>query len=274
MCRPPARRLIGRGRSVGRCLGRNTLAHKSTKAALAGGVQRWQRAMLRTGKQLWEAQAKLSALEIRSQELDFHIGRYTVLITQAGIEVAVTFMSLLHLRHLPEELVGSWVVYSFYIFLFASLVLATYVVVIGSVLIATGWQASRLGEEGENVELAVNAMRARRISLFGSGFLSLCCFFAACCVLIYIKLANGWYSDDSGEVTVAAYRLLAVAIVFCCIVAYSTMHIFLAVGAGRDKNKLIDGKTSMILPGGVEVDLAKLMPMKGEQLWASRDTNL
>ena len=52
------------------------------------------------------------------------------------------------------------------------------------------------------------------------------------------------------------------------------MHIFLAVGAGRDKNKLIDGKTSMILPGGVEVDLAKLMPMKGEQLWASRDTNL
>ena len=63
--------------------------------------------MLRTGKQLWEAQAKLSALEIRKQELDFHIDRYSMLITQAAVEVAVTFMSLLHLRNLPDELVGS-----------------------------------------------------------------------------------------------------------------------------------------------------------------------
>lgn len=234
--------------------------------------------MLRTGKQLWAAEAKLSALEIRSQELDFHIDRYAMLITQAGVEAAVAFMSLLHLRNLPEELVGTRVVYSFYACLFASLVLSVYVVAVGSILIAFGWQAARLGEEGDSVEKAVEAMRAKRYALFGGGFLSLCFFFAACCTLIYIKLANGWFSHDSGEVATATYRLLAVAVVFCCIVAYSTVSIFTAIGAGRDRNKLIDGKTTMVLPGGASLDLATINPEQGVELVthapAARDTSL
>ena len=45
------------------------------------------RARTRLPAQVWEASAKRSALGIRQEELDFHIQRYTVLITQCSILV-------------------------------------------------------------------------------------------------------------------------------------------------------------------------------------------
>ena len=54
--------------------------------------------MLRTGKQVWEATAKRRAIDLRREELDFHMQRYTVLITQASLLTGFAFESIVHLE--------------------------------------------------------------------------------------------------------------------------------------------------------------------------------
>ena len=50
--------------------------------------------MLRTGKQMWEATAKREALSLREEELNFHIDRYGVLITQCSVLAGFAFESV------------------------------------------------------------------------------------------------------------------------------------------------------------------------------------
>lgn len=224
--------------------------------------------MLRTGKQVWMASAKVEALTIRNAELEFYMDRIGVLCTNVGVEIGVVFLSLLHLRNLPEELEGTPVLYFFYGSLFACLMLAIYVIAVSTILVIFARQASMLGEDGSEVERAVEQLRSRRVAIFGSAFASLCCFFAAGCSLIYIKLANGWYSEDQAEVTKAASILMVVAVGFCCLVGYAVIDIFTAIGRGR--NKLISGGTVMVLPGGVSLDLGTLQPDAGTGVMASQ----
>ena len=127
--------------------------------------------MLRTGKQVWEAQAKRSALGIRQEELEFHIQRYTVLITQSAILTGFSFESIVHLE-VPEG--TDWRVSAWF---FGSISLANmcsvYVVVVGSCLVVLGNQLALLGQDGDSLERAVTHLRKRRFSLFFMGFISL-----------------------------------------------------------------------------------------------------
>ena len=50
--------------------------------------------MLRTGKQVWEANAKRRALTLRQEELDFYMQRYSILITQCSILAGFAFESI------------------------------------------------------------------------------------------------------------------------------------------------------------------------------------
>ena len=88
--------------------------------------------MLRTGKQVWEATAKRQALGIRLNELNFHIARYQTLVFQMSGMLGFAFLSLIHLRHYPEWLEGSNVVYFFHGMMFMDVMFASYVVVVGN----------------------------------------------------------------------------------------------------------------------------------------------
>ena len=127
--------------------------------------------MLRTGKQVWEASAKRQALGIRQEELDFHIQRYTILITQCAILVGFSFESIVHLD-VPEGTdwrLSAW----FFGSLSLSVMFSMYVVVCGSCLVVLGQQLALLGADGDSLERAVNHLRVRRFVIFLSGFLGL-----------------------------------------------------------------------------------------------------
>ena len=145
--------------------------------------------MLRTGKQVWEAQAKRSALGIRQEELEFHIQRYTVLITQSAILTGFSFESIVHLE-VPEG--TDWRVSAWF---FGSISLANmcsvYVVVVGSCLVVLGNQLALLGQDGDSLERAVTHLRKRRFSLFFMGFISLFSMISGGMALAWIKMGVG-----------------------------------------------------------------------------------
>ena len=60
---------------------------------------------------MWEANAKRRALTLRQEELDFHLQRYTVLITQCSILAGFAFESIVHLE--PPEDVDWRLTYAF-----------------------------------------------------------------------------------------------------------------------------------------------------------------
>ena len=75
--------------------------------------------------QVWEATAKRSALGIRKEELEFHIERYGVLITQCSILAGFAFESIVHLE--PEEETPMWIAMWFYASLAFAVMFSTYV---------------------------------------------------------------------------------------------------------------------------------------------------
>ena len=138
--------------------------------------------MLRTGKQVWEASAKRQALGIRQEELDFHITRYTVLITQSAVLVGFSFESIVHLE--PPEgtpwMITAW----FHASLALAFMCSVYVVICGSFLTVLASQLALLGEAGDSLERAVTMLRTRRVTIFATGFLSICAMFSAGAALL------------------------------------------------------------------------------------------
>ena len=142
--------------------------------------------MLRTGKQVWEASAKRQALGIRQEELDFHIQRYTILITQCAILVGFSFESIVHLD-VPEDCpppLAAW----FFGSLSLAVMTSVYVVVCGSCLVVLGHQLALLGPDGDSLERAVTHLRSRRFFIFFVGFLSLFSMISAGAALAWIKM--------------------------------------------------------------------------------------
>jgi len=212
--------------------------------------------MLRTGKQVWEANAKRQALAIRMKELDFHIARYRILVYQMSGMIGFAFLSLIHLRHFPEWLHDSPAVLFFHGMMFMCVMLSAYTIVCANTLVALGKQLSLLGEEGDSVEKAVGHMRNRRVQLFGSAFLALACLIASFFSLAYIKL--GWYIGKEKEwFGPGAARLVVGALVtFAAAMAVTVLQIFTAIG---HDSKLITGSAKLVVPDG-HFELQDLQP--------------
>ena len=150
--------------------------------------------MLRTGKQVWEAGAKRSALGIRQEELNFHLERYGTLITQTSFVTGFAFESLVHID-IPDgttPFLTAW----FFLSLSVCLMLCIYTVVCGSCLMVLGHQLALLGAGGESLEEAVVHMRSRRFSIFGAGFLALFGLLSASAALAWIKMGPGAHNNS------------------------------------------------------------------------------
>ena len=200
--------------------------------------------MLRTGKQVWEASAKRQALGIRQEELDFHIQRYTILITQCAILVGFSFESIVHLD-VPEGTdwrLSAW----FFGSLSLSVMFSMYVVVCGSCLVVLGQQLALLGADGDSLERAVNHLRVRRFVIFLSGFLGLASIISAGAALSWIKMGPIASIVSTGF------------LVFSVITLYSVVDIFCAIG----NTQLVTGSTKFFTPTGY-FDLATLQPTVG-----------
>ena len=200
--------------------------------------------MLRTGKQVWEASAKRQALGIRQEELDFHIQRYTILITQCAILVGFSFESIVHLD-VPEGTdwrLSAW----FFGSLSLSVMFSMYVVVCGSCLVVLGQQLALLGADGDSLERAVNHLRVRRFVIFLSGFLGLASIISAGAALSWIKMGPIASVVSTGF------------LVFSVITLYSVVDIFCAIG----NTQLVTGSTKFFTPTGY-FDLATLQPTVG-----------
>lgn len=197
--------------------------------------------MLRTGKQVWEATAKRSALSLREEELNFHIDRYGVLITQCSVLAGFAFESIVHLdpeEHTPWE-ICAW----FYASLSLSVMFSLYVVVCGSCLVVLGHQLALLGQDGESLEQAVMHLRSRRFVIFASGFASLASLISAAIALAWIKMGSIAMPVTIGFGVFAFFTLTSVT------------SIFTAIGNRR----LVTGATKFVTPNGY-FDLATLQP--------------
>ena len=191
-------------------------------------------AMLRTGKQVWEASAKRRALSLRQEELEFHISRFSVLITQCSVLAGFSFESIVHLE-VPEDC--DWRLSStFFAALSLAVMFSLYVVVVGSCLVVFGYQLGLLGAEGTSIEEAVDYLRARRGVLFLSGFAGLICLVIAGIAMAWIKM---------GE---AATFVTISFCVFTFITFVSVVQIFCAVG----NRTLGTGEANLVTPGCVD----------------------
>lgn len=200
--------------------------------------------MLRTGKQVWEATAKRSALGIRQEELGFHIERYSVLVTQCSVLAGFAFESIVHLD-VPEWVdwkLSSW----YFVSLSLSVMFSVYVIVCGSCLIVLGHQLALLGEDGDSLEHAVTHLRNRRWALFTAGFCALASLLSAGGALAWIKMG------------VAALPVSIAFAVFGFLTFTGVTSIFCAIG----DRKLVDGATKMYTPTGY-FDLATIQPGVG-----------
>ena len=197
--------------------------------------------MLRTGKQVWEATAKRSALSLREEELNFHIDRYGVLITQCSVLAGFAFESIVHLD--PEEGTPWKLCAAFYGSLALCVMFSLYVVVCGSCLVVLGHQLALLGQDGESLEQAVSHLRSRRVVIFGSGFASLFFLITAGVALAWIKMGP------------IALPITIGFGVFTFFTATSVTSIFTAIG----NRKLVTGAAKFVTPNGY-FDLATLQP--------------
>ena len=200
--------------------------------------------MLRTGKQVWEAAAKKSALGIRNEELSFHFERYSMLLTQCSLLVGFAFESLVHLD-VPED-TPEWIASWYFISLSAALMFGVYVVVTGSCLVVLGHQLALLGSEGDSLEQAVLQLRKRQFTLFGSGFASLFGLVSAGVALAWVKMGSAAFIVSIGFVTLGVCTAFTVTSIFCSI-------------GGKE---LVNGSTKFYTPSGY-FDLATLQPGVG-----------
>ena len=127
--------------------------------------------MLRTGKQVWEATAKRTALDLRLQELEFHVQRFTTVTTQASLLAGFAFEGLVHMD-VPEDADPN-LEYAFWITGSLAMMFALYVLVVGSMVSILGHQLALLGASGDSLEDAVRILRNRRFSVFGSAGMAL-----------------------------------------------------------------------------------------------------
>jgi hypothetical protein len=200
--------------------------------------------MLRTGKQVWEATAKRSALGIRHEELGFHIERYSVLVTQCSVLAGFAFESIVHLD-VPEDTrpdLSAW----YFVSLSFCVMFSVYVIVCGSCLIVLGHQLALLGEDGDSLEHAVTHLRSRRFPLFSAGFCALASLLSGGGALAWIKMGP------------AALFVSAAFAVFGFLTFTSVTSIFCAIG----DRKLVTGATKLYTPTGY-FDLATLQPGVG-----------
>ena len=201
--------------------------------------------MLRTGKQVWEASAKRSALGIRQEELTFHLDRYTMLITQSSVLAGFAFESIVHLE-VPEELKDSALASWFFGSLALAVLFSVYVVVIGSCLVVLGHQLALLGEDGDSLELAVKHMRGWRVQLFVSGFAALLALLSAGAALAWIKMG-----PIAGAVSVCF-----------AIFGFLTFSSVTSISCAIGDRPLVTGETKFFTPNGY-FDLAMLQPGTG-----------
>mmetsp|Transcript_45297 Transcript_45297/g.118903 ORF Transcript_45297/g.118903 Transcript_45297/m.118903 type:complete len:215 (+) Transcript_45297:76-720(+) len=200
--------------------------------------------MLRTGKQVWEATAKRRAIDLRNEELNFHMQRFTVLLTQSSILVGFAFESIVHLE-VPEDC-DPIISTMFFGGLAACVILSLYVIVVGSTLMVFASQLATLGADGDSLELAVDQLRARRVQLFGVGFLSLIGLFLAAIALAWIKMPF------------IAHQVTLCFLVLGVVIMFSVLKIYCAMG----RRRLVTGSTQFITPEGY-FDLATLQPNVG-----------
>ena len=193
--------------------------------------------MLRTGKQVWEATAKRRAIDLRREELDFHMQRYTVLITQASLLTGFAFESIVHID-VPPGTNDFWPA-MFYCGLSASVMCSLYVVVVASSLVVFGYQLAILGADGDSLALAIEHLRARRFILFSTGGLALL-------GIVFAGIALAWMKMGP----VAAYVTIGfVAFGFMAFV--SVTRIFCAIG----RRRLVTGMAQFITPECVPLAL-------------------
>lgn len=201
--------------------------------------------MLRTGKQVWEATAKRSALGLRKEELEFHVQRYTTLITQVAVLAGFSFDGLVHIDITLHPEASESAAWLYFASLSCAVLLALYVVCTGATLIVFAQQMALFGVGGESLEEAVALLRARRQFIFGCGFAALACMSLGLLALAWIKMGSA--SRFVGQ----AFAL------FVVVTSFSVTRIFWAIG-GRE---LVTGSARFYTGGGEGyVDLARIQP--------------
>jgi len=197
--------------------------------------------MLRTGKQVWEATAKRTALDLRLQELEFHVGRFTTVTNQASLLAGFAFEGLVHME-IPED-ADPRVETAFWVTGSLAMMFSLYVLVAGSMVSILGHQLALLGASGSSLDDAVQILRNRRISIFGSAAMGLLCMVASAACMGQMKFG------PAGQICVWLFG------VFTLVTIYSTCNIFANLG----NRELVTGATQIYTQNGY-FDLAKLDP--------------
>ena len=226
--------------------------------------------MLRTGKQMWEANAKRAALAMRQKELEFHIERLTSLSTNTSVLAGFAFSALamhtmvdydLHTRPVAAA--------AFFIFGTLAMALALYTMAGSSCLCVAGHQVALLGSEGDAMRVAVHSIRRRRNLLFG-------CAFMAMCMLVCMAIANGFVRQScpghSVNGTCPSFWLgeavpwinTFILLIFLLLTFWSMHGILSGLLDGRD---FVTGTTKLYTDGGV-IDLATLQPGQHDSVTA------
>lgn len=137
--------------------------------------------------QVWEANAKRTALDFRMQELEFHVSRFTTLATQASVLAGFAFEGLIHME-VPEEWKDSAAELIFWLAGSLCMMFSLYVLIIASIACILGHQLALFGAEGQSLEDAVYVLRKRRLPVFFASMLSLTSLVTAAAAMSYIKM--------------------------------------------------------------------------------------
>ena len=180
---------------------------------------------------MWEATAKRTALDLRLQELEFHVGRYTTVTTQASLLAGFAFEGLVHME-VPE---GSdqRVATAFWVTGSLAMMFSLYVLVAGSMVSILGHQLALLGASGNSLEDAVVILRARRVSIFGSAAMGLLMMVASAACMGWMKFGPAGF--------ICAWVFGG----FTMITIISTVRIFANLG----NRELVTGQTQIYTQG-------------------------
>lgn len=201
--------------------------------------------MLQADKQVLLASTKVTALELRQRELEFHVERYTNLATQASVIAGFSFESLVELE-VPEG--TNPVLASFYfVFGASAMALALYVLCVASFACVFGHRLALQGPHG-SLEKAVHILVDHRLHIFAAAGASLACLVCAAVLMAWIKMG------------LAASVVTLIFLVFGYAVA-SRMYLMFDVFQIAD-DQLVTGATRVQNPknAGAVVDLANLNP--------------
>jgi hypothetical protein len=178
---------------------------------------------------VWEASAKHRALQLRQEELDFHVSRYTAAITQTTLLAGFAFESLVHLE---TEHAQPAMAFLFNVGLSLTIMSALYVVLCASILVICSQQVGLLGAEGKSLEDAIDSLRKWRTPIYGAAFMSLACFIVAGIAIAWIKMEG------------VAILVTQMWVVFAVILFLSIGWIVKDIGS----RKLVDGHTRFVTP--------------------------